>query len=165
MGQQNEWCFANKDGCSIKWNNTIKVLEILLKLDHIVKGNKIAEVWVGPGTYFLQGYRSECIQVTLFSSLQSTNFFYYSPSKEILGKDHHLLILHGHYAFANKNSRRSPQTLLGEFYMCTYLEYHHWTCKICPYISPRIGRHCDFQNLQTESTCLVHICKNDHKMS
>ena len=31
----------------IKSNNTLKALEILLKLDHIVKGNNIAEVWVG----------------------------------------------------------------------------------------------------------------------
>ena len=43
-------CFANRDGWSIKWNNTLKALEILLKLDHIVKGNNIAEVWVGRGT-------------------------------------------------------------------------------------------------------------------
>ena len=42
-------CFANRDGCSIKWNNTLKALEILLKLGHIVKGNNIAEVWVGRG--------------------------------------------------------------------------------------------------------------------
>ena len=42
-------CFANRDRCSIKWNNTLKAWEILLKLDHIVKGNNIAEVWVGRG--------------------------------------------------------------------------------------------------------------------
>ena len=38
-------CFANTDGCSIKWNNALKALEILLKLGHIhdiVKGNNIA---------------------------------------------------------------------------------------------------------------------------
>ena len=40
-------CFAHRDGCSIKWNNTLNALEILLKLDKIVKGNNIAEVWVG----------------------------------------------------------------------------------------------------------------------
>ena len=40
-------CFANRDGCSINWNKTLKALEILLKLDHIVKGNNIAQVWVG----------------------------------------------------------------------------------------------------------------------
>ena len=44
-------CFANRDGCSIKLNNTIKALEILLKLDHIVKVNNIAEVWVGQGMH------------------------------------------------------------------------------------------------------------------
>ena len=43
-------CFANRDGCSIKWSNTLKALEILLKLDPIVKGNNIAKVWVGRGT-------------------------------------------------------------------------------------------------------------------
>ena len=42
-------CFANRDGCSINWNNTLKALEILLNFDHIVKGNNIAEVWVGRG--------------------------------------------------------------------------------------------------------------------
>ena len=42
-------CFANRDGCSIKWNNTLKALVILLKFGHIAKGNYIAEVWVGRG--------------------------------------------------------------------------------------------------------------------
>ena len=53
MGQQNKtgvYSFANRDGCSIDWNNTLKALEILLKLDHYVKRNNIAEVWVGRGT-------------------------------------------------------------------------------------------------------------------
>ena len=47
--------FANRDGCSIKWNNTLKALEILLKLDHIVKGNNVAEVWVGRGKFVFLG--------------------------------------------------------------------------------------------------------------
>ena len=34
----------------MKWNNTLKALEILLKLGHIAKGNNIAEVWVGRGS-------------------------------------------------------------------------------------------------------------------
>ena len=42
-------CFANRDECSIKWNSTLKDLEILLKLGHILKGNNIAEVWIGRG--------------------------------------------------------------------------------------------------------------------
>ena len=42
-------CFANRDGCLIKWNLTLKSLEILFTLDHIVKGNNIAEVCVGRG--------------------------------------------------------------------------------------------------------------------
>ena len=57
-------CFASRDGCSIKWNNTIKALEILLKLDHIVKGNKIAEVWVGRGTLHILLCK-RCAQNTL----------------------------------------------------------------------------------------------------
>ena len=49
-------CFANRHGCSIKWNNTLKALEIFLKLDHIVKGNNTAEVWVGRGNAILEDF-------------------------------------------------------------------------------------------------------------